>query len=108
MTPLQKHLKEEQNKGTTFDLDSFGEIMDKFILENDVQMIVTLPAGEKTPKVVDNIGGGPVMTFYLLLNAIGPVFHDLLAICGPKAMDKEKLADALLELVRADMLEGQQ
>lgn len=106
MTPLQKYLKNRREAGKGLDLDTFGLIMDDFIRENDVQLIVTLPAGKETPQVVDNIGAGPVMTFYLLLNCLGPIFHDLLAILGEKTADKEKLADALLELVRADMLGG--
>ena len=75
-----------------------------FIRENDVQLIVKLPAGQEEPQIHDNIGAGPVMTFYLLLNCIGPVFHDLMAILGEKATDQEKLADAMLELVKAAML----
>lgn len=104
MTPLQKYLKNKRESGTKLDLDTFGLIMDDFIRENDVQLIVTLPAGQERPEVTDNIGAGPVMTFYLILNCLGPVFHDLLTILGDRATDKEKLADALLELVRADML----
>lgn len=104
MTPLQKYLKNRREAGVKLDLDTFGLIMDDFIRENDVQLIVTLPAGQEVPEVRDNIGAGPVMTFYLLLNCLGPVFHDLLTVLGTKDVDKEKLADALLELVKADLL----
>lgn len=104
MTPLQKYLKSRREAGETLDLDTFGLIMDDFIRENDVQLIVTLPAGQEAPEVRDNIGAGPVMTFYLLLNCLGPVFHDLLTVLGDKDVDKEKLADTLLELVKADLL----
>ena len=106
MTPLQKYLKKRRDAGEPVgvDLDTFGLIMDDFIRENDVQLIVKLPAGQEEPQIHDNIGAGPVMTFYLLLNCIGPVFHDLMAILGEKATDQEKLADAMLELVKADML----
>lgn len=104
MTPLQKYLKSRREAGVKIDLDTFGLIMDDFIRENDVQLIVTLPAGQDAPEIRDNIGAGPVMTFYLLLNCLGPVFHDLLTVLGDRAMDKEKLADTLLELVKADML----
>ena len=104
MTPLQKYLKSRREAGVKLDLDTFGLIVDDFIRENDVQMIVTLPAGQERPEVTDNIGAGPVMTFYLILNCLGPVFHDLLIVLGDKAVDKEKLADALLELVKAELL----
>ena len=106
MTPLQEYLKKRRDadEPVGVDLDTFGLIMDDFIRENDVQLIVKLPAGQEEPQIHDNIGAGPVMTFYLLLNCIGPVFHDLMAILGEKATDQEKLADAMLELVKAAML----
>lgn len=104
MTPLQKYLKSRLEAGVKLDLDTFGLIMNDFIRENDVHLIVTLPAGQEAPEVRDNIGAGPVMTFYLLLNCLGPVFHELLNVFGDKNMDKEKLADTLLELVKVEML----
>ena len=43
------------------DLDSFGEIMDKFILENEVGMSIIMPEGTIEPEIQDNTGAGPVM-----------------------------------------------
>lgn len=52
------------------DLDSFGEIMDKFILENEVGMSIIMPEGTIEPEIQDNTGMGPVMQFYIMLNAL--------------------------------------
>ena len=105
MTPLQKYLEKKRKSGVKLDPDSFGLFIDEFLHENDVEMLVKLPAGHEEPEIIDNIGAGPVLTFYLLLSCLAPVFHDLLKFLGERAAaDKEKLADSLLELVRADML----
>lgn len=52
------------------DLEKFGEIIDNFLKENHVQMLIEMPEGTLEPIVKDNIGAGAVMKFYFLLNAI--------------------------------------
>ena len=78
MTPLQKYLEKKRKSGVKLDPDSFGLFIDEFLHENDVEMLVKLPAGHEEPEIIDNIGAGPVLTFYLLLSCLAPVFHDLL------------------------------
>ena len=39
-----------------FDLDSFGEIIDQFLKENEVKMLLTLPEGTLDVQVMDNTG----------------------------------------------------
>lgn len=39
-----------------FNLDTFGEIMDKFLFENEVVLQVRLPENSEEAKVVDNVG----------------------------------------------------
>lgn len=59
------------------DLDKFGEIIDNFIKENHVQMLIEMPEGTLDPIVKDNIGAGSVMKFYFLLNAISAVGKEM-------------------------------
>lgn len=35
-------------------LDSFGEIIDRFLMDNEVQMLLTLPKGTLDVQVQDN------------------------------------------------------
>ena len=50
------------------DLDTFGEIMDKFIKDNEIKILITLPQGSIDAVVDDNVGAGSVLQFYIVLN----------------------------------------
>lgn len=106
MTPLQKHLKDQAEQGN-FSLDTLGEIIDDFITENECQMLITFPAGSSNPKIKDNMGLGPVGAFYFILKAITPTMNDLFSMFERAGgeIDREKVVDALLRLVRAELLE---
>ena len=82
------------------DLDSFGEIMDKIILENEVGMSIIMPEGTIEPEIQDNTGAGPVMQFYILLNALVAV------LMGIEKDTREDLVDGILDLVKMDIMEG--
>lgn len=109
MTPLQKHIKEEREKGKELNLDTFGEIVDAFLDANDCQMLITIPKGTNRPAVQDNIGIGPVGAFYFILKCIAPIANDMFSLFddkGGEAFEKEKLADALCELVKNEIMEA--
>ena len=83
-------------------LDSFGEIMDHVIEDSKVGLAVTKEAGE-TEWTVHGAGCGAVMDFYILLNALEPIYLDMLDQMGGK-MDPEKLADALCNELKKSMV----
>ena len=106
MTPLQKQMKENLRE---LDLETFGSIMDDFIKDFDCKMLIEFPKGNKDPVVKDNMGGGPVLAFYFILKAITPTLRDLFAMLsekGSESFDKEKLADTMLEMVKAEIMEA--
>lgn len=107
MTPVQKYLKDQTKQGKKLTLDTFGEIMDDFITKFKCQMLITFPEGSGQPEVTENMGIGPVGAFYFILKAITPVFRDMIKTMtiGDNEPDKEKVADAMLSLVRAELLE---
>ena len=37
-------------------LEKFGEIMDEFLKNNEIRMLITLPEGTVEPQIQDNIG----------------------------------------------------
>lgn len=88
------------------DLDSFGEIMDKFILENEVGMSIIMPEGTIEPEIQDNTGMGPVMQFYILLNALVAVVKNVTDLMGIEKDAREDLVDGILGLVKKDIMEG--
>ena len=106
MTPLQKHLKAQAEQGN-ISLDTIGGIMDDFITKNECQMLITFPAGSSNPEIKDNMGIGPVGAFYFILKAITPTMNDLFSMFerGGGKLDRAETVDALLRLVRAELLE---
>ena len=108
MTPMQEYLK-EKNQEKALNIDTFGEIIDEFLDANDVQMLITIPKGTNRPKVEDNIGIGPVGAFYFILKCIAPIANDMFSLFddkGGEAFEKEKLADALCDLVKNEIMEA--
>ena len=88
------------------DLDSFGEIMDKFILENEVGMSIIMPEGTIEPEIQDNTGAGPVMQLYILLNALVAVVKNVTDLMGIEKDAREDLVDGILDLVKEGIMEG--
>ena len=105
MTPFQEHIHKNETK---LNLDTFGDIIDEFITKNDCKMMIEFPEGSSEPKVIDNMGIGPVGALYFCLKAIPQTFRDL---CQTLKLDlhdtgREKLADAIGEMVKKELLEG--
>lgn len=90
------------------DMDSFGEIMDKFILENEVGMSIIMPEGTIEPEIQDNIGMGPVMQFYIVLNALVDITKNVTDLTGIEKDAREDMVDGILGLVKKDIMEAQE
>ena len=52
------------------DIDKFGEIIDEFLKVNHVQMLIDMPEGTEDVTIKDNVGMGPTVHFYILLQAL--------------------------------------
>ena len=87
------------------DLDSFGEIMNKFILENEVGMSIIMPEGTIEPEIQDNTGMGPVMQLYIVLNALSRIVTETMDLMGIEKDAREDLVDGILDLVKRDIME---
>ena len=92
----------------TLNLDTFGEIVDEFLKENKIQMLITLPEGSITPEVRDNVGLGPVVHFYILLNALTAVVKETVDVMSIDAgsPEWEHTVDAILSLVKQDIMDS--
>ena len=94
----------------TMNLDAFGEIMDKFIRESEIQMLITLPEGSVDAEVQDNVKAGGVMQFYIMLNAFPSVVKRMKEDMkrADLELDESKwedVVDALLELLKKELME---
>lgn len=84
------------------DLEKFGDIMDKFLEDNHIQMMVEMPEGTIEPTVVTNTNLGPVVEFYILLQATKTVFSDFRDML--KEDMTEDFIDKLFEMLKAEIL----
>ncbi len=87
-------------------LDSFGEIIDNFLKENEIHMLLTLPEGSLDVQAEDNTGLGSTVQFYILLNTIKSIAGDMQKDMGidPKSHEWEQVVDTLLKMVRDEVL----
>ena len=105
---MAKTLKDVVNEAKKLDLDTFGEIMDKFIEEAHIQMLIEIPENSMELEFKDNIGAGPVLQLYILINALTGV---LIELCDPDklGLDPDNLEDFLgetLEMVKCEVVEA--
>ena len=88
----------------TMNIETFGEIIDKFLEENHIQMLIDIPENTLECTIKDNTELGVVVQFYILLNAIKPIFkklhHDII-----DHDESEPMIDALLALVKKDLMD---
>lgn len=96
------------------DLDTFGDLIDRFIEENQILLNVAIPAGSNDAILKDNTGAGPVMQFYILLSGLVSAGNELRKFAGElrkfAGLEQEsdewaELTDAILDLVRKDLVE---
>ena len=89
------------------DLDSFGDIVDKFLEENEVEMLLTMPKGTQTVQVEDNVNLGPIAQFYIMLNSITTICKELRNDFGIDAASPEwsRLVYVMLCMFACNMLE---
>lgn len=90
-----------------FNLDSFGKIIDDFLEQNVIHMMLTLPEGTLDVQVQDNTGLGSVVQFYILLNSIKTICKSMDMGIDGKSPEWEKIVDTLLDMIRNEMLEGE-
>lgn len=88
------------------DLDSFGDIVDKFLEENEVKMLLTMPKGTLYVQVEDNVNLGPTVQFFILLNSIEAICKELRNQLGidTASPEWEHTVDVMLGMVKREIL----
>lgn len=88
------------------DLDKFGEIIDNFLKDNNISMLIEVPEGTLNPVIKDNTGMGPVIKFYILLIALKAIGKQLRSDMGITSQEEwERAIDGILKLVKNDLME---
>lgn len=85
-------------------LDTLGEIMDEFLFENEIILQVTLPPNSENAELIDNVGAGATMQFYIITKALTQVLNDMEKTFDRiGGADMDKILDEILELVKRDV-----
>ncbi len=85
-------------------LENFGNIIDNFLTDNDISMLVMMPAGTQKAKIVSNVNNmGPVIQFYILLAALPQVYSEFREILDREM--EEDFIDKILEMVKSELME---
>ena len=103
---LQENLRRNKGAmGMQLDLDSFGKIMDEFIEKSRMGLLVTKTENSKKWKV-EGVGCGAVMDFYVLLNAMEPIFVRMINEMKASGLgvNVEKTAGAMAEMIRETLI----
>lgn len=85
-----------------FDIETFGEIMDKFIHENKVGLMV-LKEENSDDWQVTGMSMGAVIDFYVFLNALAPIYTAMLDQMRGQ-MDGVMLAESLTDLMKKELI----
>ncbi len=91
-------------KSKELTLETFGEIMDEFLKQNHIQVLIDIPQGTDEPKIRDNTGLGVAVWFYILMAAMAKVIRELDA----KILDHEKresFIDSCLAMVKDELMQ---
>ena len=88
------------------DLDSFGDIVDKFLEENEIRMLLTMPKGTQKVQVMDNTRLGPTVQFFIMLNSITTICKELRTLLGidTASPEWEHTVDVMLGMVKREIL----
>ena len=95
-----------QEKKKELNLENFGEIMDEFIQKSSCGLAVYKEEGEEDFRV-EGAGCGAVIDFYIFLCALPDIYRRMLEeMGGREAVDAERLAEALADMLEKGMLEA--
>ena len=83
-------------------IDDFGEMIDDLLTNSRYSLIIDSPEGTENVTMTDTIGLGPVVHFYILLQALETTFKGFKDIIAEDM--NERFIDAMLALVKRDIL----
>lgn len=88
------------------DIDSFGEIMDEFLKENEIAMLIEMPEGTLKAEVRNNCEMPGVVDLYILLNALPSVLEIVFdQFENDNKTGQRDLVHAMMEMVEDELVE---
>ena len=100
---IRKNIRDHIPDPGTLNIDTFGKMMDDIIEGSSVALLIHKEPHGKWQ--VKGGAGGPVMDFYVLLNAVAPIYKDMLRHFNG-GIDGKEVAKALAEVLREELTEA--
>ena len=96
------------DKFDELNIEALGKIIDQFLTENEVNMLITLPKGSLDAQIQENIKLGSVVRFYIFLNCIKPIVNEFEK---EEEIDKtyaewERIVDTYLAMIKKEIIGG--
>ena len=85
-------------------IKSFGAIIDNFLEENHIQMIIDLPKGTREETDEDNTRMGPEVRIYILLHGMSECLNKLMSEMNIDPNETENLIDGILEILKNEII----
>lgn len=98
-------LNTETNTETELNIETFGEIMDELLKQNEVNLLVTLPAGTLEATLKDNIEFGPVVRFYILIWALKAGMKEVVKALPIDESEIGNIYDHLFDILKNELKE---
>lgn len=89
-------------------IETLGKIIDQFLTENEVNMLITLPKGSLDAQIQENIKLGSVVRFYIFLNCIKPIVEEFAkeAEIDKTSAEWEEVVDTYLAMIKKEIIGG--
>lgn len=86
-------------------IDSFSEIMDKFLQDNDIAMLIEMPKGTLKAEVKNSCEMPSIVDLYILLNALPSVFECVFEMIEiDNTSDQRNIVHEMMEMVENELV----
>lgn len=85
-------------------IEKFGKIVDDFLNDNHIQMIIEMEEGTRKAIIEDNTGMGSVIQFYILMHGMAQCMDIMMDDMEIEKEGKPKMVDGILEILKNELL----
>ena len=85
-------------------IEKFGKIVDDFLNDNHIQMIIEMKEGTRKAIIKDNTGMGSVIQFYILMHGMSQCMDRMMDDMEIEKEGKPEMVDGILEILKNELL----
>ena len=85
-------------------IKKFGKIVDDFLNDNHIQMIIEMKEGTRKAIIEDNTGMGSVIQFYILMHGMAQCMNRMMDEMEIKKEGKLEMVDGILAILKNELL----